>query len=112
VLIWQLHALFAVFENVTNIRELNLSNNGFNGSLPKTFLALPHLKILDLSYNSFEGGIPVSSPSDDEPASLEVLNLNNNNMSGAFPTEQGTQVIISFKLEFKCFQIKTSEMFT
>lgn len=94
------------------MRELNLSNNRFNGSLPKTLLALPHLKNLDLSYNSLEGGIPISSSSDDEPASLEVLNLNNNNMSGAFPTEQGTEVIISFKLELKYFQINTSEMFT
>uniref|UniRef100_K3XVE6 Leucine-rich repeat-containing N-terminal plant-type domain-containing protein n=2 Tax=Setaria italica TaxID=4555 RepID=K3XVE6_SETIT len=78
----------AVFQNLTNMRELNLSDNKFNGSLPKTLLELPHLKILDLSENSLVGGIPISSSSDEEPASLEVLNLSNNHMSGALPTEQ------------------------
>ncbi|CAL5052252.1 unnamed protein product [Urochloa decumbens] len=83
----------AVFENLTNIRELNLSDNQFNGSLPKALLVLPHLKILDLSENSLVGNIPISSSSDEEPASLEVLNLNNNDMSGALPTEQAFQYL-------------------
>ncbi|KAJ1258357.1 hypothetical protein BS78_10G069100 [Paspalum vaginatum] len=78
----------AVFKNLTNMRELNLSFNRFNGSLPKTLLVLPHLKILDLSLNSLAGGIPISPSSEPASLSLEVLNLNNNNMSGAFPTEQ------------------------
>ncbi|RLM55820.1 hypothetical protein C2845_PM10G06470 [Panicum miliaceum] len=81
-------ACFAVFGILANMRELNLSKNQFNGSLPKTLLALPHLKVLDLSENSLVGGIPISSSSDEELASLEVLNLSNNNMSGALPTEQ------------------------
>jgi hypothetical protein len=81
-------ACFAVFGNLANMRELNLSKNQFNGSLLKTLLALPHLKVLDLSENSLVGGIPISSSSDEEPVSLEVLNLSNNNMSGALPTEQ------------------------
>lgn len=78
----------AAFGNLTNMRELFLSYNDFNGSLPKTLLILPHLKILDLSWNSLVGGIPISSSSDEEPASVEVLNLSNNKMSGALPTEQ------------------------
>jgi hypothetical protein len=63
-------------------------------------LELPHLKSLDLSENSLVGGIPMSSSSDEEPASLEVLNLSNNHMSGALPTEQGTKTTISCKFEF------------
>ncbi|KAF8650572.1 hypothetical protein HU200_063949 [Digitaria exilis] len=43
------------FENLRNLRELNLSDNQFNGSLPKNLLVLPHLKILDLSQNSLVG---------------------------------------------------------
>jgi len=82
-------ACFAAFGNLTNMRELFLSYNDFNGSLPKTLLILPHLKILDLSGNSLVGGIPISSSSDEEPASVEVLNLSNNKMSGALPTEHG-----------------------
>ena len=81
-------ACFVDFGNLTNMRELILSHNEFNGSLPKTLLVLPHLKILDLSGNSFDGGIPISSSSDEEPA-LEVLNPRDNYMSGALPTEQG-----------------------
>ena len=82
-------ACFVDFGNLTNMRELNLGDNKFNGSLPKTLLVLPHLKILDLSGNSLVGGIPISSSSDEEPASLEVLNPRDNYMSGALPTEQG-----------------------
>ncbi|KAG2605112.1 LRR receptor-like serine/threonine-protein kinase GHR1 isoform X2 [Panicum virgatum] len=78
----------AAFGNLTNMRELFLSHNEFDGSLPKTLLVLPHLKILDLSGNSFDGGIPISLSSVEEPASLEVLNLNYNLMSGDLPTEQ------------------------
>uniref|UniRef100_A0A8I6XJP1 Leucine-rich repeat-containing N-terminal plant-type domain-containing protein n=1 Tax=Hordeum vulgare subsp. vulgare TaxID=112509 RepID=A0A8I6XJP1_HORVV len=69
-----------------NIRNLNLGNNLFSGSLPGSIFALPYLKFLDLSYNNFEGSFPINFSS--EPVPLEVLCLNDNSMSGALPTEQ------------------------
>lgn len=69
-----------------NIRNLSLLGSGF---LPVSIFALPHLKFLDLSYNNFEGGFPVNFSL--EPVSLEVLNLESNNMSGALPTERGNE---------------------
>uniref|UniRef100_A0A0E0KVY9 non-specific serine/threonine protein kinase n=1 Tax=Oryza punctata TaxID=4537 RepID=A0A0E0KVY9_ORYPU len=73
----------AVLKNLTNLKELNLSANGFSGSLPGSLLELPHL---DPSGSSLAGHTPINSSS--EPVSLQVLNLNNNRMSGALPTEQ------------------------
>ncbi|BAS91325.1 Os04g0648400 [Oryza sativa Japonica Group] len=84
----------SAFENLRNLRALNLSKmdwsfNKFHGGLPASLFSLPHLKVLDLSGNFFEGGIPINSSS--FPVSLEVLNLNNNNMNGTLPTEQAIE---------------------
>uniref|UniRef100_A0A0E0PEV9 non-specific serine/threonine protein kinase n=1 Tax=Oryza rufipogon TaxID=4529 RepID=A0A0E0PEV9_ORYRU len=73
----------AVLKNLTNLKELNLSANGFSGSLPGSLLELPHL---DPSGSSLAGRTPINSSL--EPVSLQVLNLNNNRMSGALPTER------------------------
>lgn len=76
--------IIAVLKNLTNLKELNLSANGFSGSLPGSLLELPHL---DPSGSSLAGRTPINSSL--EPVSLQVLNLNNNRMSGALPTERG-----------------------
>uniref|UniRef100_A0ACD5UUF4 Uncharacterized protein n=1 Tax=Avena sativa TaxID=4498 RepID=A0ACD5UUF4_AVESA len=78
--------LVAAFKN---IRILKLGGNQFSGSLPVSLFALPHLKFLDLSCNNFVGHFPVSLSSEQVP--LEVLNLHDNNMSGALPSERGTE---------------------
>ncbi|KAM3371112.1 hypothetical protein ACQJBY_018468 [Aegilops geniculata] len=70
----------AAVENLRNLRQLNMSWNCLNGSLPASLFALPHLKILDLSLNDFDGHIPIGSFSG--PISLEVLDLNWNHLNG------------------------------
>ena len=72
-----------------NIRSLNLRGNQFSRSLPVSLFALPQMKSLDLSNNNFEGHFPTSLSS--EPIQLEVLYLESNMLSGALPTERGTQ---------------------
>ncbi|XP_044326555.1 receptor-like protein 1 [Triticum aestivum] len=70
-------------ENLRNLRQLNMSWNGFNGNLPGSLFALPHLKILDLSGNEFGGSIPGSLFLG--PISLEVLDLSHNRLNGTLP---------------------------
>ncbi|KAF7011739.1 hypothetical protein CFC21_026017 [Triticum aestivum] len=73
----------AAFNNLRNLRQLNMSMNRLNGNLPASLFALPHLKILDLSNNIFDGYIPISSSS--RPISLEVLDLSYNHLTGILP---------------------------
>ena len=74
----------AAFQNLQNLRQLNLSLNHFGGELPTWLFELPHLKILDLSNNLFEGSIPTSSSL--KPFALEILDLSHNHLSGELPT--------------------------
>ncbi|XP_052153522.1 receptor-like protein 1 [Oryza glaberrima] len=72
------------FQNLQNLRQLNLSLNHFGGELSTWLFELPHLKILDLSNNLFEGSIPTSSSL--KPFALEILDLSHNHLSGELPT--------------------------
>ncbi|XBI95790.1 hypothetical protein VPH35_032178 [Triticum aestivum] len=69
--------------NLRNLRQLNMTWNSFDGSLPTSLFALPHLKILDLSGNNFSGQIPINSSSG--PISIEVLDLRFNGLNGTLP---------------------------
>ncbi|KAM3704854.1 hypothetical protein ACJW31_03G037300 [Castanea mollissima] len=61
---------------------LNMRNNCFQGSMPKTFIKGCMLMTLDFSHNQIQGKIPRSLV---QCRMLEVLNLGNNNMNDAFP---------------------------
>ncbi|CAL5068489.1 unnamed protein product [Urochloa decumbens] len=72
---------FAGFKNLT---VLNLSNNDFNGSLPRSIFQLPRLRVLDVSSNSdLAGSFPQEFPAG---SSLEVLNLKGTQFSGPIPS--------------------------
>ena len=47
------------FDSKTNLREIALSNNNFEGPLPKSVEKLSNLKVLSLNKNGFTGTIPV-----------------------------------------------------
>ncbi|KAM4108347.1 hypothetical protein ACB094_03G038300 [Castanea mollissima] len=61
---------------------LNMRNNCFQGSMPKSFIKGCRLTTLDLSHNQIQGKIPRSLV---QCQMLEVLNLGNNNINEAFP---------------------------
>ncbi|XP_073300780.1 uncharacterized protein [Primulina huaijiensis] len=47
-----------IFQNLQKLRVLDLSENGFKGSVPESIGNLTDLLKLDLSYNEFSGRIP------------------------------------------------------
>ncbi|XVF29979.1 hypothetical protein REPUB_Repub16aG0017900 [Reevesia pubescens] len=63
--------------------SLNLSNNLFEGGIPKTLSGLDSLEVLDLSNNNFSGEIPDFLI---QLSSLTQLILSNNQLSGVVPT--------------------------
>ena len=74
---------FAVFENLTDLQELDLSSNQLTGNLPASFFTLPRIQHLNVSQNLFEGSIPMSSNLN-HSSSFRTVNISMNNLSGNF----------------------------
>ncbi|GMH28651.1 hypothetical protein Nepgr_030494 [Nepenthes gracilis] len=68
-------------------RVLLASNNRFVGEIPSTICTLASLKILDLSYNSLSGGIPWCFKNFSDK--LSVLDLRSNKLHGTLPSSFG-----------------------
>ncbi|KAJ4791922.1 Leucine-rich receptor-like protein kinase family protein [Rhynchospora pubera] len=68
--------------NLTKLKTLVLSDNGFSGSIPAELgLLCGSINYLDLSGNNLTGGLPSSFIS---CSSLETINLSGNQLSGDF----------------------------
>ncbi|XP_022722218.1 probable inactive leucine-rich repeat receptor kinase XIAO [Durio zibethinus] len=67
----------------SSLEDIDLSNNSFNGKLPRWIGNVPHLKRLALSNNHFEGSIPMELCN---LYKLEFLELSQNNLSGSIPS--------------------------
>ncbi|XP_022722220.1 LRR receptor-like serine/threonine-protein kinase GSO2 [Durio zibethinus] len=67
----------------SSLEDIDLSNNSFNGKLPRWIGNVSHLKRLALSNNHFEGSIPMELCNLYE---LEFLELSENNLSGSIPS--------------------------
>uniref|UniRef100_A0A0D9VB93 Protein kinase domain-containing protein n=1 Tax=Leersia perrieri TaxID=77586 RepID=A0A0D9VB93_9ORYZ len=63
---------------------LNISNNGFSTTLPKSVSPLTTLKVFDVSQNSFEGAFPSGLGG---CADLVVVNASGNNFVGDLPVD-------------------------
>ncbi|QHO54196.1 hypothetical protein HN51_022852 [Arachis hypogaea] len=69
------------FQNLKNLRYLNLSNAGIVGEIPKNIFQLSSLQVLDLSDNQrLNGSLPQNIPY--QLASLNYLNLSHTNSFG------------------------------
>ncbi|XP_022751580.1 LRR receptor-like serine/threonine-protein kinase GSO1 [Durio zibethinus] len=69
------------FCELTNLQELDISNNNLKGYLPECFSNLTSLERLDLSYNQFYGNISAL----DSLTNLQELDISNNNLKGYLP---------------------------
>ncbi|XP_031503956.1 receptor-like protein 51 [Nymphaea colorata] len=67
---------------LTELRSLNLSSNKFSGSIPSTIGDLLKLQSLSLAQNSLEGPVPASLA---DISSLVHLDLSGNQLSGRLP---------------------------
>ncbi|KAE9585281.1 hypothetical protein Lal_00018248 [Lupinus albus] len=78
------------------LKQLDLSNNNFDGLIPTAFGNLSHLEVLDLSSNKFRGSIPQQLG---VLRSLKSLNLSNNVLVGEIPMElQGLEELQDFQI--------------
>ncbi|CAM6112765.1 unnamed protein product [Calypogeia fissa] len=73
------------FEASPRITTLSLANQGFEGNIPIEILNLTSLTNLTLNGNKFNGSIPDFS----SLVNLQVINLQNNDLSGDIPTFLG-----------------------
>ncbi|XP_004305952.1 PREDICTED: probable LRR receptor-like serine/threonine-protein kinase At4g37250 [Fragaria vesca subsp. vesca] len=67
---------------IEHLVHLDLSNNFFNGSLPKTILNASELQVLSLSNNVISGELPESIG---DLKSLQLLNISDNALAGKVP---------------------------
>ncbi|KAL1347597.1 hypothetical protein AAHE18_07G017600 [Arachis hypogaea] len=71
------------FSNLTQLTFLDLSQNGFNGSIPSLLSNFQHLTHLDLSHNAFTGSFPSLLSNLQH---LTHLDLSLNAFTGSFPS--------------------------
>ena len=71
---------------LTFLERLNLSKNGFTGSVPAAWGTLSQLRWLDLSGNELTGAIPAALG---QLGNLEQLRLSDNHLSGPIPAQLG-----------------------
>jgi len=80
-------------ENVfSSLRNLNLSNNKVNGTIPTEISIISNLVSLKLSNNELEGSIPSTIG---DLSKLKFLYLNNNKLSGEIPTTSLVKLIMT-----------------
>jgi len=75
-------SLPAKISNLTNLGLLFLNNNQFSGSLPAELGDLTNLVWLFLSYNQFDGSLPAELC---HLTNLTILSINENNLQGCYP---------------------------
>ncbi|XVE52833.1 hypothetical protein DITRI_Ditri02bG0155900 [Diplodiscus trichospermus] len=78
---------------LTIFTSIDLSNNNFEGEIPKAFGELTSLRGLNLSHNNLVGYIPASLKN---LTRLEWLDLSWNKLSGQIPTELVDLTFLSF----------------
>ncbi|CDP20875.1 unnamed protein product [Coffea canephora] len=76
--------------NLTFLRELNIQDNNFHGTIPEEVGRLFRLQYLRFANNSFEGELPLNITDDLSTLSkLYALSLSRNNFSGSIPPSLG-----------------------
>ncbi|KAL6312579.1 hypothetical protein AAG906_005975 [Vitis piasezkii] len=76
----------STINNCSNLRILDLGNNGLSGMIPVSLGKLKQLRSLHLNKNKLSGGLP---PSFQHLSNLETLDLSYNKLSGSIPSWMG-----------------------
>ncbi|KAI3706303.1 hypothetical protein L6452_23940 [Arctium lappa] len=74
------------FRNLTELVDLRMRENRFQGTIPSQLFELKSLRVLDLSASNLSGNL---SPEVGKLQNLESLNLNRNFITGNIPEEIG-----------------------
>ncbi|XP_062016393.1 receptor-like protein EIX2 [Rosa rugosa] len=69
--------------NMTNLAILTLRRNQLSGEFPQAWSLWSNILVVDVGYNNLSGDIPSSMG---VPSSLAILKLNNNNFGGELPS--------------------------
>ncbi|KAF8020615.1 hypothetical protein BT93_G1146 [Corymbia citriodora subsp. variegata] len=74
--------------NVPNLKQLNISSNRLEGSIPSALGSIKSLGTLDLSRNNFSGGLPLQLLNSN--SSLGILHVAYNNLQGGIELSNNT----------------------
>ncbi|KAK1263729.1 Tyrosine-sulfated glycopeptide receptor 1 [Acorus gramineus] len=95
------------FSPILTLQVLNLSYNGFSGSIPDDYFSgVKTLKVIWLSYNRFTGEIPSSLS---ELDGLTELRLEGNKFSGKIPASIASPTLKSFNVSHNSLTGKVPE---
>jgi Leucine-rich repeat (LRR) protein len=78
-----------MYLNAPNLQEFSVANNSLEGRIPEALTNLSNLTLLNMSHNRLSGDIP-SKWSNSTPFSID---LSQNQLSGSIPASLITQVI-------------------
>ncbi|KAM0921624.1 hypothetical protein ACQ4PT_006600 [Festuca glaucescens] len=79
------------------LQALILYNNSISGTIPSSICPLSKLFVLDLSGNKLTGEVPSCEEDyNQQMHSLQVVNLNTNNLSGEFPRVLRSSMYLAF----------------
>ncbi|XP_057966255.1 receptor-like protein 7 [Malania oleifera] len=84
---------FRMEKILTIFTMIDMSNNSFNGKIPKSVGKLKSLRGLNFSHNSLTGDIPTSLGN---LTTLEWLDLSSNNLSGEIPKQLASLSTLEF----------------
>lgn len=73
-------------DNFANVKQVQLSQNGLDGTLPSELIHLLDLQVLTVDQNSLKGSIP---PELGRLTDMRMVFLDSNSMTGTIPTEIG-----------------------
>jgi hypothetical protein len=84
-------------DELSSLRELSLPSHSLTGTIPGWLAQyLPQLIYLDLSYNELKLGIPSNLL---QMSSLEILLLNDNQLSGTLPSSSSSSEVANDALQ-------------
>mmetsp|Transcript_53 Transcript_53/g.102 ORF Transcript_53/g.102 Transcript_53/m.102 type:complete len:406 (-) Transcript_53:1487-2704(-) len=77
----------ACLKDFDKLAQVFLNNNQFSGEIPTGVLGIASMTVIDLSQNDLEGPVSYLFGDDTAATGLRTVSLNDNRLTGDFPTE-------------------------